>query len=261
MAWIESHQGLARHKKTKRLARKLGVSVPAAIGHLHLLWWWALDNLPDGKISDLEPEDIADEMMWEEDAQELIESLVEVGFIDRTDDGLYIHDWHDYIGKLLEKRKADSDRKRKSRESSAGHPSDKKRTSNGQGADDIRGGARNRTVPNSTLPNKINYADEVKMTEIEYQKLVDEHGEVFTRQCITTLDNFKGSNGKTYKSDYKAILTWVISRVRDDNKKGIKPNFKIVPQPDPIQITKEEREENERIRHKQQEQLQRTATI
>lgn len=110
MAWLESHQGLARHIKTKRLSRRLNVSVPAIIGHLHLLWWWAMDNLPDGCLSLLEPEDIADEMMWEGDAKELLSALIEVGFIDEINDQLFIHDWHDYIGKLLQSREKKSSR-------------------------------------------------------------------------------------------------------------------------------------------------------
>ena len=43
MAWIESHQELWRHPKTKKLARLLGVSVPTVVGHLHGIWYWALD--------------------------------------------------------------------------------------------------------------------------------------------------------------------------------------------------------------------------
>ncbi|MGC6586571.1 HNH endonuclease [Paenibacillus sp. Dod16] len=110
MAWLESHQSLGRHIKTKRLSRKLGITVPATIGHLHLLWWWAMDNLPDGCISLLEPEDIADEMMWTGDADELLNALIDVGFIDEIDGQLFIHDWHDYIGKLLQSREKKSNR-------------------------------------------------------------------------------------------------------------------------------------------------------
>ncbi|MGG3452528.1 hypothetical protein [Paenibacillus rhizolycopersici] len=142
MAWLESHQGLARHIKTKRLARKLNITVPEVIGHLHLLWWWAMDNLPDGCLSLLEPEDIADEMMWTGDAQQLIEALIEVKFIDVIDGRLFIHDWYDYIGRLVDKRKSDAERKRKSRKTSAGHPQD-----------DPEDGAGNSTVPNSTVQN------------------------------------------------------------------------------------------------------------
>jgi hypothetical protein len=60
---------------------------------------------------------------------------------------------------------------------------------------------------------KTLYGDTVRLTDEEYQKLVSQHGEKFALDCIDTLDHYKGSSGKTYKSDYKAILSWVIDRV------------------------------------------------
>lgn len=57
------------------------------------------------------------------------------------------------------------------------------------------------------------------MTNVEYQRLVDTHGKEFADQCIKTLDNYKGSNGKTYKSDYRAILSWVIDTVKEKQGK------------------------------------------
>ncbi|WP_145333306.1 hypothetical protein [Paenibacillus xylanexedens] len=172
MAWLESHQTLGRHRKTKRLARKLGVSVPEVIGHLHLLWWWAMDNLPDGCLSELEPEDVADEMMWTGDAQLLLDKMIEVNFIDVIDGKLYIHDWHDYIGKLVEKRKNDADRKRKSRGKPKGNPADVQRTSNGSVADDLWDGAGNSTVQYSTLPsNTTTTADELEKIEKAYSQI------------------------------------------------------------------------------------------
>ncbi|WP_067931222.1 hypothetical protein [Alicyclobacillus kakegawensis] len=64
MAWIESHQELARHPKTKKLARELNDTVRGAIGLLHLLWWWAMDYAEDGDLSRFDYEDIADAVMW-----------------------------------------------------------------------------------------------------------------------------------------------------------------------------------------------------
>lgn len=104
MAWIESHQELGRHPKTRKLARLLAISVPAAIGHLHLLWWWALDYAQDGDLSKYDPEDIADAVMWDGDAQELCEALIKAGFLDQYESGLRIHDWADYTSKLQEHR-------------------------------------------------------------------------------------------------------------------------------------------------------------
>jgi len=69
---------------------------------------------------------------------------------------------------------------------------------------------------------KLSYAEFVKMTESEYQKLISSYGEEFTKKCITTLDNYKGSSGKKYKSDYRAILTWVVDKVKEKQKPEIK---------------------------------------
>lgn len=64
--------------------------------------------------------------------------------------------------------------------------------------------------------NKKDYAEAVKMTDEEYQKLTDKHTKAFVDKCIEVLNNYKLSSGKTYKSDYHAILTWVEIRVAND---------------------------------------------
>ena len=61
---------------------------------------------------------------------------------------------------------------------------------------------------------KIHFAEFVSMTNAEYDKLVSTYGKEFADQCITDLDNYKGSSGKKYKSDYRAILSWVIDKVK-----------------------------------------------
>ena len=101
MAWIESHQELARHPKTKKLARLLGVSVPAAVGHLHFLWWWALDYAQDGSLDRYDHDDIADACGWDGDAEVIFNALIESGFFDKTESGIVIHDWMEYAGKFV----------------------------------------------------------------------------------------------------------------------------------------------------------------
>lgn len=113
MAWIESHQELAQHPKTKRLARALGVSVPTAIGHLHLFWWWALSYALDGDISEIDDEDVADAAMWEDEPEAFVEALRRAGFVD---DAGQIHDWDEYSGKWQERRNANAARVRAHRE-------------------------------------------------------------------------------------------------------------------------------------------------
>lgn len=114
MAWIESHQSLAAHPKTRRLARLLGVSRPAAIGHLHLLWWWSLDYAQDGDLSRFDPDDLADAAEWDDDPASFMEGLRRAGFLD---DDARIHDWHDYAGRLVSRRNANAERMRAARAS------------------------------------------------------------------------------------------------------------------------------------------------
>ncbi|MDR0560443.1 MAG: DUF6291 domain-containing protein [Prevotellaceae bacterium] len=64
---------------------------------------------------------------------------------------------------------------------------------------------------------KIQYAEFVWLTVEEYDALKVETGsENAVKQCIDLLDNYKGASGKTYKSDYRAIRSWVIKRLNDD---------------------------------------------
>ena len=105
--WIESHASLARHPKTARLVRLLGISKPAAIGHLHLLWWWSLEYAEDGDLRGFSNDDIADAAMWEGDPAVFGQALRDAGFIEPDD---RIHDWHDYAGRLIAQRKANAER-------------------------------------------------------------------------------------------------------------------------------------------------------
>ena len=50
MAWIESHQTLGTHRKLLALCQALHIEDTRAVGMLHYLWWWALDNAPDPAI-------------------------------------------------------------------------------------------------------------------------------------------------------------------------------------------------------------------
>jgi hypothetical protein len=85
-----------------------------------------------------------------------------------------------------------------------------------------------RLVKSKDIPTqKEKFAEFVTMTKDEYQKLVDELGEVDTKACIDILDNYKGSKGKTYKSDYRAIRSWVITSLKE--RKAKTPTIKAVP--------------------------------
>jgi hypothetical protein len=67
---------------------------------------------------------------------------------------------------------------------------------------------------------KLKFADSVSLSQSEYDKLIQEYGKEFTDECIQVLDNYKVANGKNYKSDYRAMLNWVVERVKE---KATKP--------------------------------------
>jgi hypothetical protein len=160
MPWIESHTSLARHPKTLRLARILGIPVPAALGHLHLLWWWAIEYAPDGGVGRFDAGDLALACMWDGDEAALLPALQRAGFVDQDGN---LHDWHDYAGKLVDRRRRNAERMREDR---AAHVADapsinseacEARAAHVQSEPDARVKLQNstyRTVP--TQPNQPN---------------------------------------------------------------------------------------------------------
>ena len=151
MAWIESHETLRHHPKTRRLARRLGCNLVQTIGHLHCLWWWCLSYAQDGNLSRHDTEDIAEGGAWEGDAQDFLAALVETGFADDTDDGTVLHDWHDYAGKLIERRRAAVERAKRSKGATDEDATRNLRAGYAQPTRNILP-----TVPNPTVPNQHN---------------------------------------------------------------------------------------------------------
>lgn len=112
--YIPSHQELGNHPKLRRLARTLAISRPAAVGHLHYLWWWSQNYAPDGDLSfeRYTAEDIADAAMWDGDAYTFVDALKTSGFLDDEDGRLILHDWQEYGGKVVKDMAKDRERKR-----------------------------------------------------------------------------------------------------------------------------------------------------
>ena len=62
---------------------------------------------------------------------------------------------------------------------------------------------------------KIKFAEFVSLTEVEHQTLVGKHNKYWADKMILALDNYKGSSGKKYTSDYRAILSWAEMKIKD----------------------------------------------
>ncbi len=143
MVWIESHSTLRDHPKLNRLCRALKISKPAAIGHLHLLWWWTMEYCPDGDLSPYDEQEVADAAGWTKDPHDFVLALLSSGFADPSNTDpegrIKLHDWQDYGGKLHRRRQTEAERKRERRDSmSGGHPADVLRTSSGHPADVLK---------------------------------------------------------------------------------------------------------------------------
>ena len=123
MAWIESHQSLGTHPKTKRLARILGINLPQAVGHVQYLWWWAADFAPNGCLNAYDAADVADACLWPGDPIVFVEALLccggveRRGFIEKTTEGWIIHDWNEYQGRIIAYRELNAKRMRERRAS------------------------------------------------------------------------------------------------------------------------------------------------
>lgn len=120
--WIELHQSLPTSRKIMKLKRELSIKKPTAIGHVVLVWLWALDNAMDGDLTDFTDEDIAEVADWpEKTAGAFVKALVSSGFLDKLPDGsLFIHNWDKYAGRLIEtneiKRQQAAERQRRRRD-------------------------------------------------------------------------------------------------------------------------------------------------
>lgn len=174
MAWVESHQELGQHPKTLKAAKKLGINVPQMVGHLHLLWHWALSYADDGDLSKWDDDDVALGAQWDGDSGEFVRALAGVGFIDEADGSRLLHDWMDYAGRLVRER----ERKRAARSkpqdtdpppdsttsddephTDDGESAERPQTGGGQEADDPRAGT-NPTQPTNQPDQPVACADE-----------------------------------------------------------------------------------------------------
>ena len=101
-----------------------------------------------------------------------------------------------------------------------------KRPTNDQQMTTNNNGNKGKKVKNGNKEKELKtlYAEFVSLTEPEYQKLIDKYGEEVTRRAIEILNNYKGSSGKKYVSDYMTMLNWVFKRIEEDSvKKGGRP--------------------------------------
>ena len=121
--WISVHTGIDG-PKLREFRKKLKCSKFEATGILVYLWFWGLENAEkDGRILHADREDVEECLIGSSVGckiapNSIVDALVETGWIDETDNGLYIHDWEiwqEQWYKAKERREKDAKRKRESR--------------------------------------------------------------------------------------------------------------------------------------------------
>lgn len=231
MAWISVYQEVDG-PKLRRLARLLETSKAEALGILNFLWFWGMNNADEtGKVLEADRVDIEDALagVTRIRPEAVVDSLFDAGWLDAVGDDILIHDWDQWQEqwyKLQRTRKNDAKRKRMAymAEKGAGVPQSAPDEPEASGPPPA---AKDESAPGKEPgkaakksakpePEKKKYAEFVSMTEKEYEKLVERFGQAFTMACIEELDNYKGAKkGRTYASDYRAILSWVVDRVKE----------------------------------------------
>ena len=229
VAWVSVHQEVDG-PKLRKLARTLETSKAEALGIVNFLWFWAMNNADEtGLVLEADREDVECALAGVAKIApgKIVDALFSAGWLDDVSGHIYIHDWDTWQEqwyKLQKTRKYNAERMRKNRQEEKMKEA-QRGVDSATKAEDSQ--SSEQTAPSSPgekdadvkekkrTPEKKKYAEFVKMTEDEYEKLVSRFGKSFTEACIETLDNYKGSKGVTYKSDYRTILNWVVERVRE----------------------------------------------
>lgn len=86
---------IATHCKTKKLMRRLG---DRSFYNLIRLWAYTAANKPDGKLLGMSKEDIELAAGWNGQCSEFVLALLELNFIDETDNVFSIHNWEKHNG-------------------------------------------------------------------------------------------------------------------------------------------------------------------
>ena len=104
MAWIESHQGLLHHPKTRRLTILMDWSQWETVGRLQSFWWWCMEYAEDGDLRNFEISEIGEAAgVPAELSQQFVDAMKATDWLD-TSPYLRVHNWWRYAGPFLRSR-------------------------------------------------------------------------------------------------------------------------------------------------------------
>lgn len=108
--WIKLYAGAFTHPKTRRLAKRLGVTAAAAVGHMACLWSFTAEFAPDGDLGKFDDEEVEVGAGWEGVDGQFVSAALAVGYLEGTPGCLSVHDWSDYGGKLCDRKVSERER-------------------------------------------------------------------------------------------------------------------------------------------------------
>lgn len=231
MAWVSIHDNVIGGK-LRELAKELDSTQEEALGILASLWIWGLNNATkEGWLMSADKDDVLEafsvKLATKMAPINIVDCLIKTRWIDEPEDGvLLIHDWdrwQEQWYKAMERREKDAERKANSRKGKMdqqpqpAQPVDV--TPKPPAGEEATSGEAPKKPKHIAKPKPVKkeYAEFVHLLEVEHEKLVKQFGEAATAEFIKKLDNYKGANKKTYADDYRAILNWVVDRVRKDS--------------------------------------------
>lgn len=201
------------HPKTIRLIGLLGRG--AAELPIRLWSYCGKYHCESGNLAGHSAQEIEALVGWWGGSGKMVEAMIAVGFLKKTDGGFKIHDWLDHAGHLsaFKKRaKTAAKAKWKAYASSSASSIAKKKIKQ----------CPLPTLPDHTLPNQQDQTKKkekraygefkrVLLTDEEYRKLSDRFGLAGAEARITDLDialQSKAAYQKKYTDHYATILSW-----------------------------------------------------
>jgi len=113
--WIQVDISLLRNPKLIIFAKKNKLSEMEAVGALVKIWAYSFEY--GKKAGHIPHPDLLSDQIWE--GKNLLEGLVEAGFIDKRRNQFYVHDWEDKYSQLDRYRKMNAKRQSEYRQRQA----------------------------------------------------------------------------------------------------------------------------------------------
>lgn len=115
MSWAQVTVEVIQHKKSMALGKLLypkggDVARYAGQGLITAVWAWCATHQPDGDLSEIDPQDLADGVRWHKKPEELLSVLVASQWMDAD---YRLHNWMHYTGASIIKRKEKVDQCRR----------------------------------------------------------------------------------------------------------------------------------------------------